>query len=408
VTVEGSSGMDAGRGQEPGHELRNDVQTLERFRLRAREFIAAHAPESRAKGGNRAPEPHEVGPLREWTAAMFAGGFLGGDWPEEYGGRADYDPREEQVFNEELTRASAPGAIGAAYLASEALITFGTPQQQRLYLPKIRAGEHIWCQLFSEPDAGSDLAGLRTRATRSGGFYTVNGQKVWTTNGHIADMGYLLARTDPEAEKHAGITAFLVDMKAPGIDVRPLREITGTADFNEIFFDNVQVPAENVIGAEGAGWKVATTSLVKERGANRGLASRLRTRFGDLLALWREAEDAGRHPTVSRQELGRLYAEVQVCAALQKLNGAKRLANGLAVADAPTSKIFSSEVNLRMVRMALELEGTRGVFVAGDSAVVDDGSWQDDFLYSQTYTIAGGSNEILRNMISERGLGLPR
>ncbi|WP_300608745.1 acyl-CoA dehydrogenase family protein [Trebonia sp.] len=383
-------------------------QGYEDYRRRARAFIAENAPAMEVRGGHRAPRPEDLPALREWTAKMFAEGFLGEDWPPEYGGKGESDPMEDAIFTEELGRAGAPAPIGAAYLASGALLSYGTDEQKRKYLPRIRNGEDIWCQLFSEPNAGSDLAALRTQARLDGHSYVINGQKVWTTNAHNADLGYLLARTDT-TKKHAGISAFILVMRSPGVEIRPLREITGTADFNEVFFTDVRVPAANLIGGPGEGWQVATASLVKERQGNRGLGSRLRSRLDDLLALAREVERSD--PALAarlRPRLGRVIASTEVCNYLHSRSLERRLADEGDAADAPVSKIFSSEVNVAMIDLALAYQGDRGVLAEGDPGVLDGGSWQDDLLYSRTYTIAGGSNEILRNLIAERALGMPR
>jgi alkylation response protein AidB-like acyl-CoA dehydrogenase len=383
-------------------------QQYEDYRRRARAFVVENAPAMEVRGGHRAPRPEDLPSLREWTAKMFAEGFLGEDWPAEYGGRGESDPMEDAIFTEELGRAGAPAPIGAAYLASGALLSYGTDEQKRKYLPRIRSGEDIWCQLFSEPNAGSDLAALRTQARLDGDSYVINGQKVWNTNAHNADLGYLLARTDT-TKKHAGISAFILDMRSPGVEIRPLREITGTSDFNEVFFTDVRVPAANLIGGPGEGWQVATASLVKERQGNRGLGSRLRSRLDDLLTLASKVErsDPARAARL-RPRLGRVIASTEVCNYLHSRSLERRLAGVGDAADAPVSKIFSSEVNVAMIDLALAYQGDLGVVVEGDPGVLDQGSWQDDFLYSRTYTIAGGSNEILRNMIAERALGMPR
>src|SRR5215207_9255775 len=195
---------------------------LDRLRADVRAFIAERSPGIKHHAGVRAPELEQIAAIRAFTKALFAAGYLGGSWPKSYGGRADYDPAEEFVVAEELARSRSWTPIGASSLAASALIDFGTPEHQQAYLPRIRSGEDIWCQLFSEPGAGSDLASLQTRARLDGDHWVVDGQKVWTTNGQHADLGYLLARTDPDARKHQGITAFVVDMKAPGVDIRPL------------------------------------------------------------------------------------------------------------------------------------------------------------------------------------------
>lgn len=380
------------------------------WRREARDFIRQWAPRMRVRGGQRAPEAHEVSMLRAWTAKMFEGDYIGADWPESLGGDPTIDPQRAPVFFEELHRMAAPAPIGAAYLVPGALLNFGTAAQRSRYLPRIRSGEELWCQLFSEPGAGSDLAALSTRAERVEGGYLLTGQKVWNTNAHVSDFGFLLARSEREASRHHGITAFLLDMKAPGVSVRPLREITGTTDFNEVFLDSVFVTHDQVVGDPGQGWQVAMQSLTHERQANRGLSIRLQARLDELLRLAAPAlED--RDQTAGGDlsaRLAELAIDVEIANALQHV-APSRAAVGLSdPADAPVSKVFSSELNLRMIDVALELMGAQGVLTEHDPDVIDEGSWQDDFLYSRAYTIAGGSNEVMRNIISERALGMPR
>jgi len=381
----------------------------EAWRQEARDFIRQWAPRMRVRGGQRAPEPHEVPLLRAWTAKMFEGGYIGADWPESLGGDPLVDPQRAAVFFEELHRMAAPAPIGAAYLVPGALIGFGTAEQRERYLPKIRSGEELWCQLFSEPGAGSDLAALSTQAERVDGGYVLTGQKVWNTNAHVSDFGFLLARSERDAPRHAGITAFLLDMKAPGVTVRPLREITGTADFNEVFLDSVFVSDDQVVGNPGQGWQVAMQSLTHERAANRGLSIRLQARLDQLLRfaapILKEEQAAGGDLPA---RLADLAIDVEIANALQYVASSRAAVGVSDPADAPVSKVFSSELNLRMIDVALELMGPRGALTEQDPDVVDLGSWQDDFLYSRAYTIAGGSNEVMRNIISERALGMPR
>lgn len=384
---------------------------LEEFRARARAFIEERAPRIRIRRGVRAPEPDDVPALKRWNRDLYEAGFLGGDWPEEWGGRPGRNPLEDFVFSEEMARAGAPLPLGAGGLAAGAILAFGSDEQKARYLPRIRSGEDVWCQLFSEPNAGSDLASLQTRARRDGDSYVVDGQKVWTTNGQYADLGYLLARTDPDVDKHAGITAFVLDMRTPGVDVRPLREITGTSDFNEVFLDSVVVPADNVIGAENEGWRVATTSLVHER---LGVASggiRLKGLMGELIDLARRTRQAGipsaaRHDV--RQTLARLHAEVQISNYLGYVSLTHHLRGVVNIADAPVGKVFFSELNLAMADYGLRLQSSDSVLVEDDPRALDEGRWQDAFLYARAFTIAGGSSEIMRNMLAERALALPR
>ena len=381
------------------------------FRADLRRFIEQYAPATKTHAGVRAPDPDQVPSLREWTARLFAAGYLGIGWPVEFGGRPDADPMEAFIVAEELTRARVWEQIGAESLAASALIEFGSPAQQQQFLPRLRSGTDIWCQLFSEPGAGSDLASLQTRARLEGDEYVIDGQKVWTTNGQHADVGYLLARTDPDSAKHSGITAFAMDMRTPGIDVRPLREITGTTDFNEVFLDSVRVPADRVIGAVGDGWRVAMSSLGHERAGVASQGVELVSVLQDLLAL-AEGKGAGEgsalQDTAVRQGIGRMATQVHTNDLISKLVQSRMIAGTEEPADAPGAKIFFSEVNLAMVEFGLALQGADGLLVEGDPEVAAAGWWQDAFLYSRAYTIAGGANEVLRNVIAERALGLPR
>jgi alkylation response protein AidB-like acyl-CoA dehydrogenase len=390
-----------------------DDPGIEQFRAEFRRFIEANRPvlKTSRKAGVRAPDAEDIPALRKWTGQLFQGGYLGGDWPAEWGGTGQSDPLRAVVVAEEMARARAPMPVGAGLLAAMALIHYGRADQKARYLPRIRSGEDIWCQLFSEPGAGSDLAGLTTRARRDGDRFVIDGQKVWTTVGQHAGLGYLLARTDPEARKHAGITAFVVDMDSDGVEVRPLREITGTHDFNEVFFDGVRVPAANVIGAAGQGWEVATTSLVHERSGvgTAGIATIQAIRDAVAMArvLRRSGEPALRSDAV-RQEFGRLYAAARVSNVLGRYNLSRMLDGTADAADAPLAKIFYSETNLALAEFALGLQGTDALLTEDDPGAIANGWWQDAFLYARAYTIAGGANEVLRNLIAERALGLPR
>jgi alkylation response protein AidB-like acyl-CoA dehydrogenase len=385
---------------------------LEAFRAEVREFIAQHAPKIPPRAGVRSAEDREeFTALQEWRAKLYAAGYLGADWPAEFGGRADLSAEHAIVVGEELARASAPGAQSGNVLASHALIHYGTDEQRRRHLPEIRAGRQLWCQLFSEPNAGSDLASLRTRAVRDGDTYVIDGQKVWTTDGHWADYGYLLARTDTDAPKHKGISTFIVDMSSPGITVRPLRELTGTSDFNEVFLDSVAVPASAMIGAPGQGWAIANVTLAQERSGVGAAVVKLKMGIGGLTDLARQLVIDGR-PAIEnalvRDRIGEFTAQVEALSALTYANLTRWLRGAERMHDGAMAKLMFSEVNLEMASYAVELAGEAGVLVEGDPDVLAGGSWQDEFLYARAYTIAGGSSEIMRNLIAERGLALPR
>jgi alkylation response protein AidB-like acyl-CoA dehydrogenase len=386
---------------------------LEEFQQRVREHIAAHHPGIPRLAGTRSPEAETMPRYRAWCASLFGAGLLGGDWPVEWGGGGEYDPLREYIVDQELAAAKLPRPVGAWNLVSGALFKYGSQQQKAYYLPRIRHFDDLWCQLFSEPDAGSDLASLRTSAVRDGAEWVVNGQKVWTTHGHVADLGFLLARTHPQAPKHEGISAFIVDMRTPGISVRPLREMTGSSDFNEVFFNDVRLPADAIIGRPGEGWAIARAALAHERGQSlREDSATARVRH--LVGL--TADGAGRGDgrpdrglgDGARRNLGRLYARSSV-ADLLGLEGVLKDAVGQGtVYDAPVVKVLFSETNLEINTYALELFGPRGVITAPSPGAVAGGVFQDAFLWARGFTISAGSNEILRNVIAERGLGLPK
>jgi len=386
-----------------GIELSPD---LEEFRERVREHISAHHPGLPRLSGTRSPERETMAGYRVWCASLFGAGLLGSDWPVEWGGTGTYDPLREYVVDQELADANLPRPVGAWNLVCGALFSYGTEQQKARYLPRIRNFEDLWCQLFSEPDAGSDLAALRTTAVRDGDHWLINGQKVWTTHGHVADFGFLLARTDPDAPKHAGMSAFVVDMKTPGISVRPLTEITGHADFNEVFFDDVRLPADALIGAPGEGWSIARAALAHERGQSLredSVTAKVRRLVDDLHAVDDRALDDG-----VRRELGRLHARAAVVEMLGLENVLKDAAGQTSVQDAPVVKVLFSETNLAITTAAVDLFGPRGVVVEPSADAIDGGYFQDAFLWARGFTISAGSNEIMRNVISERGLGLPK
>lgn len=385
---------------------------LAAFREEVRAFIAEHAPRIPPRAGVRSAENEaELKALQEWTARLYEAGYAGTDWPAEFGGRDDRSAEHAIVVGEELARAQVPGVQSAGVLAAHALIHYGTDHQRRRHLPVIRAGRELWCQLFSEPGAGSDLASLRTRAVPEGDTYRVTGQKVWTTDGRWAHYGYLLARTDPDAPKHKGISAFILDMATPGVSVHPLRELTGTADFNEVFLDDVVVPADAMIGAPGQGWAIANATLAHERTGVGAIVVKLRLAIDALIALARRVSVDGRPALDSdrvRDRIGQLTAEVEALSALTYANFTRWLRGGERQHDAAMAKLMFSELNLELARFAVELGGESGVLVQGDPDVLDNGRWQDEWLYARAYTIAGGSSEIMRTLIAERGLGLPR
>jgi alkylation response protein AidB-like acyl-CoA dehydrogenase len=377
--------------------------TYDAYREQLRAFLAEHRPELgwKPRAGMRVPDDAaDVAALRTWVRALHDAGYV----PDAADSGAD--EFQTRILREELGRTGIPYVLGNP-LVSGAIRMFGTDEQRRTYLPSIARGEHIWTQLFSEPDAGSDLASLSTRAELDGDHYVVNGQKVWSTWAQFADYGYLLARSE-RAPGPAGITAFILDMNTAGVTTRPLREMTGTADFNEVFFDDVRVPVANVIGERGQGWRVATASLATERGGVGGGGT------GDAIAglvrIARRHRRGGRaiDDSAVRQDIAGFAARSRIQRALGYCVATKAAAGAVEAWDAPLTKIWFSELNLDMSEYAMALQGPVGALVEDEPLAEEDGRWQDTFLYARAWTIAGGSNEIMRNLIAERGLGLPR
>jgi alkylation response protein AidB-like acyl-CoA dehydrogenase len=373
------------------------------YRAGLRAFLSSNMPkiEMKPRSGLRVPDTAEdVDALRNFIRALHDAGYRSERFVME-----SCDPHEQRILEDEL--ATAPVAFLGNPLVAGALKMFGSPQQQEKYLPAISRGDHIWSQLFSEPDAGSDLSNLKTRGELDGDVYVVSGQKVWSTWAQWSDYGYLLARTEG-VPGPAGITAFVLDMRTSGVDVRPLREMTGTTDFNEVFLDEVRIPVTDVIGKTGDGWRVTTMSLAAERG---GILERGAGMVEELIDTAR-AHTRRNHPAIEshdvRQELARFAARARIQRAIASKIATRAAKGKTSVSDAPMGKIWFSELNLEMAEFALRLQGPRSALAEGDPAAYRDGVWQDRFLYARAWTIAGGSNEIMRNMIAERGLGLPR
>jgi alkylation response protein AidB-like acyl-CoA dehydrogenase len=387
-------------------ELR-DAPQEERFRLDLREWLAANLPEGWGTVDWR--EPHDrTAFLREWSHRLYEAGFVGISWPEEYGGRG-LPLTFQAIAYEEFARAEAPehvGLIGIG-MAGPTIINAGTDDQKRKYLRKILTGEEVWCQGFSEPGSGSDLASLQTRAEADGDGWRITGQKVWSSFAHLADRCILLARTDPRAPKHQGITYFLVDMHHPGVEVRPLRQITGEAEFNEIFLDGVHVPADDVVGQVNRGWEVAITTLMHERaGAAFMLGGFLEARFRRLVNLAREApRDGGvaADDPVVRDGIARLLEDVQALRFTNYRALSEVMKEGVPGPEGSIAKLHWSETNQRLTRFALDLLGAEAALGPGGRT-----AWQHQQLRSRGNTIEGGTSEILRNIIAERVLGLPK
>ncbi len=373
------------------------------FRAVLRAWLEEHLPDElrgHRGGAARFDEPE----MRAWSRAQYDAGYAGLTWPKEYGGGgAPYT--HQAIFLEEMARAEAPPHIGVIGLgmAGPTIIAHGTEQQRSRYLAPILSAEEIWCQGFSEPGAGSDLAGVRTSARLDGHRFVVDGQKVWSSFAHIADRCILLTRSDPESTRHAGLTYLIVDMHAPGVEVRPLRQITGEAEFNEIFFSSVEVPVENVLGEVGGGWQVAMTTLLHERGTlGFALQAALEVQIRKLVAL---ARDRGADP-LQRDRIAREWIEMQALRFTNYRALSQLVKSGMPGPEGSISKLVWSEANQRVTKLALELLGPDASL--GEDNAPYAGYWQYQQLRSRGNTIEAGTSEILRNIVAERVLGLPR
>ena len=314
------------------------------------------------------------------------------------------------IYNEELARAGAPPILGRAgiTLVGPTLITHGTEQQRSRWMPRILAGDDIWCQLFSEPGAGSDLAALSTRAVRRHNMYRVTGQKVWSSHATFANMGIALVRTDPDAPRHHGISMLAIPMDARGVDERPLRQMTGDSEFNEVFLDDVAVPVENLIGAEHDGWRVANTTLANERGASfiwkEQVLHELAIR---ALANACARHGSARNPLV-RQKLAQSWIEVEIFR-LHNARTLQRLARGDDIgSESSVVKLFWARMSQRFAETAAAVLGPGALLASTDDHAVDGGRWVRTLLSSRAHSIMGGTSEIQRNIVAERLLGLPR
>jgi alkylation response protein AidB-like acyl-CoA dehydrogenase len=387
----------------------------EKFRDECQVWLDAHVPrEWHAPAFREAlTASDEIAFLKAWQRTLYDGGWVGLTWPQEYGGRSA-TLMEQVIFNREMAHAKAPPLINVLGLivAGPTITVHGTEEQKRHYLPKILNAEEIWCQGFSEPNSGSDLASLSTRAILDGDEFVVNGQKIWTSYGHLAQQCLILVRTDEHVPKHQGLSALIVDMQRPGVTAKPLRQITGDAEFNEIFFDNVRVPRANLLGAINDGWNVAITILMFER-LNTASLLEIQTKIAldALIETARRTLRNGRPATedpIIRQKLAQVYIEVEILR-LSTYRSITRVQRGERPGpEGSIDKLFWSETTQHLFEVAMEILGPQGQLVPGSTRAIDSGYWPYQFLRSRADTIAGGTSEILRNIIGERVLGLPR
>jgi alkylation response protein AidB-like acyl-CoA dehydrogenase len=377
----------------------------ETFRGELRAWLQNHAPPAVEVAANA----DDAETLREWQHTLHAGQWVGIHWPVEYGGRGA-SLTQVAIYNEELARAGAPPLLGRAglTLVGPTLMVHGNEEQRARWMPRILGADDIWCQLFSEPGAGSDLAGLATRAPKRGGAYRVTGQKVWSSYATFADVGIALVRTDPDAPPHKGISMLAIPMDAKGVDVRPLRQMTGEYEFNEVFLDEVEVPVENLIGPENDGWRVANTTLGNERGGSFVWKEQvLLHAASDLLAQVCAREGHTDDPCV-RQRLARSWIDVEIFR-LHNARTLDRLERGEEIGAASSIvKLFWAGMSQRLYETALTVLGPRATLAPEDDDAMDHGRWVRGLLSTRANSIMGGTSEIQRNIIGERVLGLPR
>ena len=386
----------------------------EEFRHEVREFLEATIPADWRANGGRGPrdllQRFEI--VRQWMREVYDAGWAAPGWPTEFGGR-DANVVEQVIYQEELARAKAPPSLNmlGVNLLGPTLIAHGTPAQKDEHLPKILSGERLWCQGFSEPDAGSDLGSLKTRAERRGDRFVVNGQKIWTSMASIADMIFALVRTDPDAPKHHGISYLLIDLRSSGVTVRPITQITGGSEFCEVFFEDVEVPERNLVGELNRGWEVAHTTLGHERGTA-FLGSQIR--YQGIVRELVELSTACRYngavasddPEI-RQDLARAWCDLRI----MRHNGFRNLTQvikeGRAGPAGSVNRLFTALFEQRLHELAVRLQGTQGLEVKGSVDAVQRGRWQHGYLSTRASTIGAGTSEIQRNIISEKVLGLP-
>src|SRR5229473_172365 len=386
----------------------------EAFRSEFRGWLSANLPKAgKAEDGGdfmRESSSDDWKRRVEWHKKMHAGGWVGISWPKEYGGRGA-TLTQQIIYNEELSKVNSPMLVNGLgiMLVGPTIIHWGTEEQKQRYVPKILSADELWCQGYSEPGAGSDVAGLQTRAIEEGDYFIVNGQKVWTSDAHHADMCILLVRTDPEAPKHKGISYILVDMHSPGITVRPLTQLTGERGFNEVFFEDVRVPKKNIVGEKNHGWQVAITTLMFERTGvgDPNMNTNQVLELARLAKLIRRNGASAWDDTSVRQRIAQFAAE----AAALKYTGYRQITRRLKGRppgpEGSVMKLGSSELHLRMAKFAMELLGPYSQFEHNAPFALGRGVWSYRMLGARAYTIAGGTSEIQHNIIGERVLGLP-
>jgi alkylation response protein AidB-like acyl-CoA dehydrogenase len=384
----------------------------EAFRQEVHDFIEKECPEDLRGGGVNIFE--QAGNLFGWRAKLARKNWVAPAWPKEYGG-AGMSIMQQFIYNQEtaLMRAPSPlfiGGLGVAVIGPT-IIHYGSEEQKQEFIPKILSGEHMWCQGFSEPEAGSDLASLKTRAVRDGDDYVINGQKIWTTVAHVSHYMLMLGRTDPDAPKHKGISYFIVPMKTPGVTVRPLMNMPGAHEFNEVFLEDARVPVKNRLGEENQGWYMAATTLDIER-SSIGSAVGQQQSVEDLIRFSRENRDNGVVRIESddslRFELAARYIETEAAMMLSNRVVTMQARGLIPNHEASAVKLYSMEMAQRIANTGLRLLGLYGQLSRGSKWAPLKGRLEYQYLRSVGNTIEGGTSEIQRNIMATRGLGLPR
>jgi alkylation response protein AidB-like acyl-CoA dehydrogenase len=390
------------------------TQNLEDFRLELREWLAANIPdELRPEQAANLPEAERVPRLRDWQAKLAAARWVGITWPDEYGGRSASIP-EQIAYTEEMARADAPQVVGSLGIgiSGPSILAYGTEEQKQRFARRILTAEDLWCFGFSEPGAGSDLASLRASAILDGDEFVLNGEKVWTTLAHHADWCMVLCRTDPESKRRQGISCLLVDMKSPGISVRPLRQIGGQAEFNEVFFEDVRVPRSNLLGDLNNGWQIATAALQNERGILYVVEMQiLLTKGRDQLMQLAREKGAAQDP-VLRQKLAEVYLGVETFRHTCQRTLDKLLRMGMPGPEASIIKLHWTELTQAMPGIAMSIVGPQGLLYDTPEPGNERGDpeqWvASSYLMAPAASIASGTSEIMRGIIAMQVLGLPR
>ncbi|OUM84611.1 MAG: acyl-CoA dehydrogenase [Bacillus thermozeamaize] len=384
----------------------------EKFRMELRQWLEENLPEGWLEGKVTLPEDRfeRTEFLRQWQRKLYEGGWAGISWPKEYGGRGA-TLIEEVIYEQEMARVKAPPVLNSIgiWMVGPTLLQIGTEEQRKKYVPKILSGEEIWCQGYSEPNAGSDLAAIQTRAERKNGRWVINGQKIWTSYAHVADRCFLLARTSNTGKKHEGITAFLVDMHQPGVETRPIHQMNDQYDFNEVFFNDAVAEDADIVGEVDDGWKVGLILLGHERVGIARWVFRLQGQFEELVEMTKRLEQGGqpliKDPFV-RQRLIDYYARTKAALYTYYRHLTKQLKTGHPGPEGSMDKLLSGALIQELLGYAVSLQGAYSSLWREDALV--NPIWQNSYLRAFGHTIEGGTSEIQKNIVAERILGLPK